>query len=62
MEAAFEKKIKTPKDDSEESKTVTSAVSEDKHLERNRGGGSWNHEKSDDKALRWTIGAAFQLT
>ena len=32
-----------------ESQTVTSTVSEDKHLERNRGGESRNHEKHDDE-------------
>ena len=62
VEDAFENKVKTLKDDSEESKTVTSAVSGDKHLEKNRGGGSWNHEKSDDKTLRWISGATLQLT
>ena len=62
MEEAFETKVKKSTDDPEESKTVTSAVSEDKHLDKNRGGGSRNHEKSDDKALQWINGTAFQPT
>jgi hypothetical protein len=44
---AFEKKINESTDDSEESKTVTSAVSEDKHLDKNRGGGGVTESREE---------------
>ena len=47
-----------PEGDSMESQTVTSTVSEDEHLDGNRGGEPRDHEKhDDDKTPRWTGGA-----
>ena len=52
-----------PEGDSMESQTVASTVSEDKHLEGNRGGEPRDHEKhDDDKTPRWTGGPIVPIT
>ena len=52
-----------PKGDSMGSQTVASTVSEDNHLEGNRGGESRDHERhDDDKTPRWTNGVTVPIT
>ena len=60
-EASTEKA--NPGGDSMKSQPVTSTVSEDEHLDGNRGGEPRNHEKhDDDKTPRWTGGAIVPIT
>jgi len=60
-EASTEKA--NPGGDPKESQPVTSTVSEDEHLDGNRGDEPWNHEKhGDDKTPQWTGGAIVPIT
>jgi len=60
-EASTEKA--NPGGDPMKSQPVTSTVSEDEHLDGNRGDEPWNHEKhGDDKTPQWTGGAITPIT
>ena len=63
VQDALSKEREAPKekDSRRESNIVPSTMSEDKQLERNRGGESWNRKESGDKTPRCESGAILQI-